>query len=479
MTDLVGHSFMQVHQSPFLYIVNGLSYIVPMSQEAFYAATMGVLHAAFVPAFCFFFFRMVRGGSGSASERAWQLSLWAALGGGIAFAYAMNGMVMNALWLGHYEFSIPLFTILVFAALAAGRPWLAAVVLTVAVTQREDAGFHLFSMLFLWTGYLAYVRRRPLRTLKLEIGLTVASLVSGAILYIMIAPLINAIDATQAIFTGDRPFAHVTVDRLVEVLTLHRQRSGHLYWPALVVVCAALIRRRPVYLIGLLAVIPWTILHWTAYHLDSAYLYSYKAFPFMVVYLWPLMAEVLDPPSAAGPARPARAAARPNPAVTTAIIAAVIGASFFPLNRDGNWFYPSWRPFGATVHACAAQRKGYDFVREALARDRDQLGSVRVSPGVARLGWGTIEAREVIKWRGAPDGGPLIETGLDTVIFYANGLAFEAAKALAEGNGLEHLHVFQGTALIIASNTAPTGNHFAASLLRPVTWETVRDQCRL
>ena len=107
------------------------------------------------------------------------------------------------------------------------------------------------------------------------------------------------------------------------------------------------------------------------------------------------------------------------------------------------------------------------------------MGSLRVSPGVLRLAWGYVEPHEMIRWRGAPDGGPLIETGLDTVIFYANGRASEAAKLLAEANGLEHLHVVEGTPFIVASNISPTGDHFAGSLLRPVTWETVRDQCRL
>jgi hypothetical protein len=50
-------SFFSIHVSPLLYLVNGLSFVVPTDQETWFGGFRAAIHAAFVPVFAFLWWR--------------------------------------------------------------------------------------------------------------------------------------------------------------------------------------------------------------------------------------------------------------------------------------------------------------------------------------------------------------------------------------------------------------------------------------
>ena len=472
--DLYAPSFHQVHFSPFLLLINFASYLAPMTQETFFAVVMGAMHAAFAVVFFSLFIALAPAGDSgrNTSPRGASQIVWGVAAAILAAAYALNGLVLQALWLGHYEFVIPLFIILLFVALARRDRKVSLIVFLLLLSTREDAGFHAFAFLSLWAAYRRFWGGASLRDIAPEALFALAGLVYSAFAIFVLFPAIDGGGAFATIFAGYPAWAHLSFEHFLLVARMHLSLNAHLYVPSLIIIAAAFIRRRPGYLVGVLATGPWIGVHAFAAHIASAHIYAYKAFPLMVTLIWPLIVEYWiarrEQPEAR---RPARWPLAPW-------MAAIALTSFLSFDNGLGWVrVVGSRPhLGFVVHPCARDRSNYDAFRTVLSDMKPYLGDVRISHGVLRYAPEVFAPEEMIPLQYIADPSPPWPAETDTVIFYARGLSSPQFVEAATQGELRRLYAVEGTSIILASRR-PLETYRLRQLLSEISADDVFAQC--
>ncbi len=455
-------SFFKVHVAPFLLGVGYLSYLFPASQETYFSGFMALIHASFVPAFMGLWWLLIRQRVvGGAPAAFWVTGGLIVAGAGLAFAFALNGIVLKALWIGHYEFFIPILIIGLLIALSLGSTLLVGAFLALLLIQREDAGFHAFSFLFLWIAYRFLVEKQPLGALRREIIVAGICFVYPVLCFAGVSVLLGGSRPLESIWAGSPPWSHLSWARIAEVLTLHKDRNAQLYLPALVIGLAAVLKRRPAYLIGVLAPLPWLLIHLIAAHLGSAYIYTYKAFPFIVMLLWPLIIEV-DAQlrlQRAGVDAQGQEGAQPTSRsifATAGLQAAILALTIVP------WAYGKAGDHGMTwanlsgPRACAQNRSTYDAFQRALPAIKERYGDIMVSPGIRRLAPTLFTPRDVAVWYRGDFPDKFAERKPLMVIFFGGDRGANAIIQEARENGLAHFQRVPESPIMIASQVRLT-----------------------
>ncbi|MGF1607725.1 MAG: hypothetical protein ACFB22_15460 [Rhodothalassiaceae bacterium] len=448
-------SFFKIHIAPFLYALNRISFLVPVDPERWFSGTMAAIHAAFVPTFFALWLRL------PLTPRL----LWALPGALAAGVFALNGVVLDALWVGHYEFAIALAIVLLILALAAQKSWAVAAALIFLLSLREDAGFHAFGFLFLLILGRRVIYGTSWRALRLDLIAAGLCLGYSLFCFLWLMPHLDAYGVFKIVFVGDPAWAHLSWQRLGAVLNRHAQENQHLWIPAAVLSLAAIVCRRPLYLVGVLAPLPWTLLHMAAADDHAAFIDHYKAFPWIVTLAWPLLMDICYPQD------------RPPPPITAAVTALVLVGTLVnatsyisPFNTDNRWRI-------AGLHPCAADRSAYNRFRTVLQQEREALGRVQVSSGLYRYGLGLFQKHEHRLWYEPDVLRNLIQSSPDTVLYYAHGRAAGLFKDGARFSGLRRHYAVTGTPLLL-STRRDLGNHPAlGEYLRPVKAWIDRGDC--
>ena len=417
-----GESFFATHWTPIFVLLSLVRRLLPISDAQFFAGFSGLCHA--LPGLAAFWLLY----AGFRLRTALGVTVAAAL----SLVFCFNGLALAIARYPHFEMLIVGTALLFFVAIARRRPVLASVFFVGCLLTREDAGFHLFGLLFLLIALNRY-RGVPLRAQRGEIVFAALALSYSLAALGAQHLLFGGQSSFARIYLGDPPFAHLSFGVVGERLLGYAQYRTYFVLPALVALFWAVRTRNPYIVLGYLAFVPWTILHLVADSALASTLSSYYAFPFMIAAFWPLLGVLQAQ-------HPGASAA--SPAVSILAFAAMIAASFTALGHQHN-------PGGIALPTAflsppsLGRQKATETAIAQLAGSKAELGTTLVDGSVLALAPAAYLSGETV--RDAGDRQP------DTVIYFIDGYEAGAARRIADAADLDHRYQVPGTSIRLAT----------------------------
>jgi hypothetical protein len=356
-------SFYQFHVSPIFWLLAELSDKIPLSPPQFFASFVGTAQALLAAGV---YWALV--GPVGLHSRA-----GVALAALLAIAFSNSGLAIAILRYPHFEVLIAAAAVLFLVALSEERYALASLFLVLALLTREDAGFHLASLL----ATILVIRRCQGSESKSErimlVFLSVAALYSVMAMALQRWAFPDDSSFTR-IYAGEPPFAHVTSQLLITRLLGWSIFRSYAMLPAGLCILWAIIRRNPSLAIGYISTLPWLAIHLVAISPLAGTLSSYYAFPLLVASFWPLFGTL--------EARHVKALGRTREAVIG--FAVLIAATFTAIGAQQNPNHVSFSATFALPPSPAAQRAVAEAVA-SLTAAQPALGIFLVSDGIASL----------------------------------------------------------------------------------------------
>ncbi|MFK0206703.1 hypothetical protein [Agrobacterium sp. NPDC090283] len=427
--------FYSTHLSPILYGIGLLSFFWPWGPITWFASFQGV----------------ILGGSGL---MAWitvrripcfaEKPLWQAF---LALAFAFNGLAMFILAYPHIEALGALMACACLAAFFSGKRRLAVLFLLIALSVREDMGFHVVAplgLLWIWT---MWSNRR------VTAGSDVLALLTLAFCLSLAAVLIRswqfpADGAFTRIYTGVPPYAHLTWSLMQERLTLLFSQRLYLLQPAAVALFATIIWRNPVPILGFVAYIPWSLLNLTAFSDAAGHMDVYYPFPFQIAIFWFLWWTGVPQISHLVVTDTLRQQASTKILVPIFLIAGI--SMSFPWST----ILPAWN--GGVIRAT-------EEAADTIVQNRHLLGRIKADPAMLSL-----RPRAFLQEDDLDDPDIGNEPAPETLIWHANSIRFGKVQQHLENFEAEMLYRITDTPFYLASHLPRVQLESAGLALRPM-----------
>jgi hypothetical protein len=271
--------FFSEHIMPVLWLTDAVSYLLPLDRYDYYAALLGVAYAVFA----------------AGVFTAWQLSdaritpARAVAAAFVALAATFSAVGVVALGLPHPEMAIPACAVWFLISLAKhARPgaacWFAA-----CLSIREDAGFHLLTILLPWICIMLWRGRRVSHATGWLIGFATAALLYSSVAFVAKRIEFPAGDILWRSYLGQPPLHHVTSRLMLDRIRYYLTDLTFVSLPFLISLIWASISRNPLLPVGYVAAVPWLLLSAIAVHATPGSLSYYYGFPFWLALAWPLI----------------------------------------------------------------------------------------------------------------------------------------------------------------------------------------------
>lgn len=445
--SLGGGSFFAVHVAPIFLLAALLKQALTVSATKFFAGFIGFCHA--LPGVGVFW--ALRSGFGLRGPVA------TAIASIVAIAFSFNGLSLAIARYPHVEILVVGGAILFLVALVERQLVLAGLAFALALATREDAGFHLFAILFVlialnrWYGVGWHAQRAEIAFAAVALTYSLAAL--AVQLAVATGP-----SAFMRIYLGDPSFASLTPAVVLERLLGYVAYRTYLVLPALIAAIWAAHTRNPYILVGYIAFVPWGLLHLIAHSDIAGTLSGYYAYPFMIASFWPLVGVLIERRRRAAPA----VSGPRDAALPVLAFVAMTLATFAAIGQQHNpgRLYLAQAFLGPPA---AARQASTDHAVAQLVRSKTLLGAVIVDGSVVAL---------------APDGFTWGETVLghrlersstrpDIVAYFAQGYEAEAARRLAASSGVARHYRILGTSLRLAADRPIPAAAPLAALLVP------------
>jgi len=435
---LGGQSFFATHLTPIFVITGQLRRVLPVSDAQFFAVFIGVCHA--LPGLGVFW--LLRSSFGLRRPAGTILAML------LGLAFSFNGLALAIARYPHFEILIVGAAILFAVALSRGQYLVAALWFALCLATREDAGFHLFAILFVlialnrWYG-VAWSAQRA------EIAFAVVALAFSLAEILIQMAAAEGQSSLVRIYLGNPPFGSLSPEILGERLLGYFAYRTYLVLPALVAAIWAVATRNPYIIAGYAAFLPYLLLHLTARSDIAATLSGYYAYPFMIAAFWPLLGVWLDRRRRGGEG---------NATVPVLAFAAMIAASFAAVPRQYN---PGGLEFPASLVSppSLARQSATERAIAELSRSKPMLGKIVVDDSVLALAPDAYEPGETLleKTHEPPD----------TAIYFDQGYGAAAVRAMAAAAGLPRYYRVPGTSIRVATDRAFGPPSPLAALLVP------------
>ena len=418
-----GASFFATHFTPVFVLLSLLRRLFPISDVQFFAGFSGICHA--LPGLAAFWLLY----AGFRLRTAIGLAVAAA----VSVAFCFNGLALAIARYPHFEMLIVGTALLFFVALVRHQTVLASLCFALCLMTREDAGLHLFGLLFLmiatnrWRGIGGGDQRREIVFAALALTYSLAALA-------LQHAVLGGQSSFARIYLGEPVFAKLTVAMIGERLLGYLHYRTYLALPAIIALVWAVRARNPYIVLGYIAFLPWAVLHLIADSPLAGTLSGYYAFPFMIAAFWPLLGVVLARRSGSGEA-PA--------AVPALAFAAMIAVSFTALGHQHN---PGGIALpGAFLSAPSlARQQATEAAVSALAQSKAELGTVFVDGSVLALAPAAYRLDETVQEAG--------NRLPDTVIYFAAGYEADKAQAIGVAAHLDAHYRVPGTSIRVATD---------------------------
>lgn len=435
-------SFFAIHVTPIFVALSPIRALLPLTDIQFFAAFTGLCHA--LPGLAVFWVLY--------SGYRFRTPLGVALAAVLGLAFSFSGLALAIARYPHFEMLIAGTAMLFFVALSQGRVAVAAVFFAICLATREDAGFHLFAILFLlvvlnrWRGLAWHAQRHDIVFALVAIGYSIAALLLQHALF-------EHQSSFARIYLGDPAFGKLTFALLEHRLVGYLQFRTYIVLPALVALFWAVRARNPAIVLGYAAFLAWAALHLVAESDIAGTLSSYYAYPFMIASFWPLIASL-----------PAQREHETGNAAAAAILgfAAMVVASFTALGSQANPGHIEL-PTGFWSPPSLARQTATDEAVRRIVRAKPELRSVMVDGSVLALVPDGFLKSEAV-WEA---GSRLPET----VVYFAGAYEADAAWALADKAGLERRYMAPGTGIRLATKHSLDPASPLASVFAPASGE--------
>lgn len=412
------NSFYSTHLSPILYAIGLLSFFWPWGPITWFASFQGV----------------ILGGNGL---MAWIVlgrisyfagkPLWRAL---LALAFAFNGLAMFILAYPHIEGLGALMACACLAAFFSGKRQLAALFLLLALSVREDMGFHIVAPLgLLWVWTMWNSRRVTAGSNILMLLLPAFSLSLAAVL--IRSSEFPADGAFTRIYTGTPTYAHLTWSLMQERLAILFTQRLYLVQPAVIALLATIAWRNPIPLFGYVAYIPWSFLNFTALSDAAGQMDVYYPFPFQIAIFWFLwwsgtarISDLTEPATL-------RQQTSIKILVPLFLIAGI--AISFPWST----LLPAWN--GNVVRAT-------DSAADNIERNRPLLGRIKVDPAMLSLRPRAFLQEDDLDSPSSDNNPP------ETLIWHTNSISLAKIRHQLVNFEAETLYWIAGTQFYLASH---------------------------
>lgn len=414
-------SFYSVHFSPIFSLFSLVSYVVPLQRFEWYAVVQALIYMPISVAVYSLW-------------RSWEWPHSArdvAAAASCALAFSFSGMVIALIASPHYEAMIPGLTCLLLAAVVSNRTRLAWACLLLTAAVREDAGFHVaLALLPVLALQLRGAEMLPSRRwlIRMVVAAVVASVIATAVQRLAF----HSLSMLRHVYIGDPAFAHVTWVALAERLSHFVAERQFIYYPLLVTIAIAVVRRDAGYLLGWVSALPWFALNLLAVDPEKGAFNAYTGFPFVVCMYWVYLYDSRFRP----------ASRRMRPLLLHVVFALVCTSSTVGLYVAS----PSTVTFNVkemAFHRSKNRAAVHGFV-DALSTHRSALGRLRVDPSVAALALESLRFEDL--WQ------PGV-TDLDSLAFHQN-TWFGADLALQLFTSrLDACTSIAGTRLVVCSRT--------------------------
>jgi hypothetical protein len=434
--SLGGISYFVVHISPIFIAVAELRRLLPISDIQFFAVFMGICYA--LPALAVFW--LLRSGFRLRSH------FGTAVAAAIAIAFSLNGLALAIARYPHSEILVAGSLILFSAALARRQLAAAGIFLGVALVAREDAGFHLFGILFLlvalnrWYGL-------PWRAQRAEIWFAAVALLYSVVVVALQRAISTDISTLTATYLGDPPFGELTITTILLRLQFYVTYRAYIIVPAIIACFWAARTRNPYILVGYAAFVPWGVLQLVAKTHVAGTLSAYYAYPYLIGSFWPLVGVLLDRN---------RRGVVDEASLPVAFFLAMIGASFIGVAQQ-----PGRLDLVASVLSppSLARQTMTDRGIAEFIRSKPALGTVLADTSIVALSPNEFSETETIPARGP--------TAPNTIIYFNNGYESETARHLALASGLNRYYQVHGTAIRLLTDRPISMSLPIAALLAP------------
>ena len=432
-----GVSWFNSHISPLFLATSALGHLVPLSRIQFYAAYIGISHA--LPAIAVFWLLV----SGYRMTRP-APCLAAAL---LALLFSFDGLALAIARFPHFTMFIVGTGTMFLVALILRRVALALLFFLLCLSTREDAGFHLFSLLSI----LFVLERRqgiPWREQKQTvIFAALALLYSTCVVGLQHALSSREYSLLVNEYLGDPFFSGANISSMGERLLGWMAYRSYVVIPAICALIWAIVRRNAYIVLGYVAFVPWGLLHLMAAREIVGTLPSYYAFPYMFASLWPLIA-ILIQQRHSGDVRFAF-----EPLCGFALLTAGSFAGSQYLHNPTHMALPA----GFFSPPSLARQAATDRALERLA-GAQELETTLVDQSVLALVPELYRAQNILSAESHVDP--------NSIIFFAGGFESARARDIAAEARLEREYEVAGTPLRIVTNHSLRGLE-ELTLVRP------------
>lgn len=280
-----GLSYLHTHLSPINYLPNALSYLAPTDRMTWFGLTYGVVYGLLLIA-VFVILRPLFGAR-------------AVLAFAGAILFYCSGLITEGQFEPHQEYASSLFMIGFFIAWALGRSYWAITMLLLNVTVREDCGMLLAFPLFLLAVHGWWHERRTGLT-RDTIRLFTLGLVSAllsVVTFIIKRRYFPLFDPMSAFYYPPWPntFAHLSGPIIMSRLKSVIIDAQFIWIPGLLLCASAAVLRDVRITFAFVAYLPYWIFNFFSNGELNAVLGSYKAFPFLLMLVWPAILAARAP----------------------------------------------------------------------------------------------------------------------------------------------------------------------------------------
>jgi hypothetical protein len=279
---------------------------------------------------------------------------WDALCRGlVGVALAFSPIALDAIAYPHFEMAIPILFLAFCYALSLEKVAVASIAFALMLITREDAGFHAFAFLAAYVTSQFIEHRKFSRSAALVTPFAIVGFFYSVFALVFQHVAFDNAGAFASNYSGTPFFAHVTRSLVFErVATLCNLRPELLVLTATVLFLGVVSRNLPI-IFGVAAILPWTILHLLAVRDAPGQLFSYYAFPFLILMAWPLVVDALSRLDA----EETKVAARGGSAVAAFLmISAVCWLTFFGVGEHADGRTKQFEEFLPKTSAALVER---------------------------------------------------------------------------------------------------------------------------
>jgi hypothetical protein len=386
-------------------------------------------------------------------DRLWLLALSA-----LAVLAPFNGVGLGLIGFPHIEIAIPALILLFFTLYFRGYRYSSYFAFISLLLIREDAGFHLFSILSLVLILYFFITKSIKELPKDLIIILILSLLASISMILIQKSFFAGDNALERIYLGTPHFAHLSYDFIYDRLEYFIYNREYIYIPMLLMIPLSIWSKNPFLPLPLISTLPWFILSIIAINPMPHSFTNYYAFPFIIPSTWAIISFLIM--------RKALPKSRVPLYKIATITLLTIGLSISLFNGDKHYDSRPWSSFNLKYMTKLSQ---VDIAVRAIENNKKLFGNIMFDETMSSFHIKNLKRLEYcylntfVYWQ---------EDIVNTLIF--NKSSIKIFNILANKPKIRNIYIVKGTDIIIASEYNLSNSQFASTVeLEEISYDRV------